>query len=388
MRILDRQRYWSFFKAYVICFFALVGLVIVIDAFANLDEFSEVASGTQLLRNMGRYYLVRVALYFDRLSGVIAMMAAVFATTWMQRNNELLAMLAAGIGTKRVIRPILIGAFLVNILGVVNQEWIIPQVGDELQKPPDDFEGRKVLIFRSRVDVNGIVLSGGDEGDPKTLSIRNFHATLPITLVGSLGSVNAVQGRYIPPEATRSPLRGGWLLRNVKLHPGDAQLDPSWMLKVTDPDLLEKLPKTIEGLSDLGGETYFLRTNVSFESLTRKPTEWFRYASTPGLIRALSDPSNDPEKVDISVYLHSRMLRPLVGMALLFLALPQVLGGMGRNTFISLGMSLGTTAVFYLALTTAQYLGSSGVFSAEVCAWAPLIGFGTLASARWDKIRT
>ena len=41
MRILDRQRYWSFLKAYVICYFSLVGLYIVIDAFSNLDEFTK-----------------------------------------------------------------------------------------------------------------------------------------------------------------------------------------------------------------------------------------------------------------------------------------------------------------------------------------------------------
>ena len=38
MQILDRQRYWSYIKAYVICYFSLVGLYIVIDAFSNLDE--------------------------------------------------------------------------------------------------------------------------------------------------------------------------------------------------------------------------------------------------------------------------------------------------------------------------------------------------------------
>ena len=34
MRILDRERYWSFLKAYFICFVALVGLYVVIDAFS------------------------------------------------------------------------------------------------------------------------------------------------------------------------------------------------------------------------------------------------------------------------------------------------------------------------------------------------------------------
>ena len=45
MRILDNQRYWSFFKAYVICYISLVGLFVVIDAFSNMDEFTKRADG-------------------------------------------------------------------------------------------------------------------------------------------------------------------------------------------------------------------------------------------------------------------------------------------------------------------------------------------------------
>lgn len=388
MRILDRQRYWSFFKAYLICFVSLVGLVIVIDAFANVDEFSEVASGKKLLSNMSRYYLVRMSLYYDLLSGVIGMMAAVFAATWMQRNNELLAILAAGVGTKRVIVPIIVGAVIVNSAGVANQEFIMPDLADELQKPPDDFAGRKLVMFRSRKDLRGIILAGGDEGDPRTQSIKPFDATLPISLIGALGSLTAAEARYIPDTATRSPLRGGWLLRRAQLSPSDAPVDPEWLVKIDDKQLLDQLPTSMEGLSDLGGDTYFLRSNVSFASRTRKPNEWFRYASTPELVRALGDPSNDPEKRDISVFLHGRVVRPMLGVALLFMTLPQVLGGAGRNMFINLGLSLGTTALFYIALTACRFLGGNGYLSPELSAWAPLIGFGTLAAARWDRIHT
>ncbi|MGD0041896.1 MAG: LptF/LptG family permease, partial [Isosphaeraceae bacterium] len=102
MRILDRQRYWSFIKAYFTCYVSLVGLYIVIDAFSNLDEFMKRADGfVELIKVMGRYYLLHQALYFDQLGGVIGMMAAIFTVTWMQRNNEHLAILAAGISTHR-----------------------------------------------------------------------------------------------------------------------------------------------------------------------------------------------------------------------------------------------------------------------------------------------
>ena len=63
MRILDRQRYWAFLKAYFTCYLSLVGLYIVIDAFSNLDEFMKRAEGFgELLTVMGRYYLVHQAL--------------------------------------------------------------------------------------------------------------------------------------------------------------------------------------------------------------------------------------------------------------------------------------------------------------------------------------
>src|SRR6516225_2549000 len=131
MRILDRERYIAFFKAYVVCFIALVGLYIVIDAFSNFDEFSKRAEGVvEIFQVMGRFYLVHMSQFYDRLCGVIGMMAAIFTVTWMQKNNELLAMLAAGISTQRIIRPVLISAVIVSGLAVANQEWVIPAVAE------------------------------------------------------------------------------------------------------------------------------------------------------------------------------------------------------------------------------------------------------------------
>ena len=123
VRILDRQRYWAFLKAYFICYVSLVGLYIVIDAFSQPRRVHEARRGlVELLKVMGRYYLVHQAAYFDQLGGVISMMAAIFTVTWMQRNNEQLAMLAAGISTHRAIRPVLVSSVIVSVLSVANQE--------------------------------------------------------------------------------------------------------------------------------------------------------------------------------------------------------------------------------------------------------------------------
>ncbi len=386
MRILDRQRYWAFVKAYVICFTALVGLYVVIDAFSNLDEFTKRTRGAEeLFSVMGRYYLVHMSEFYDRLCGVITMMAAIFTVTWMQRNNELVAMLSAGISTRRVIRPVVISAVLVSTFAVLNQELVIPGLAEELQKSHADDGSLKVQVY-GRYDDNGVYLHGA-EADRRATTVQGFNATFPADVFGALRELEAAQARYVPESDKDSPMNGGWLLRGARLQnltEGDNLLKSGVLVKL---DGSKGFPAPLGDLPELGRETYFLKSGIGFDALTRK-RQWFQYAPTLELIRGLSDPANEPEKNEIEVFLHARLLRPLLSIALLCTSLPLVLGGFGRNMFINLGLSLGTAAVFYAAGFLCQYLGTHEVITAAFAAWAPLIAFGSLAVARWGAIRT
>ena len=389
MKILDRERYWAFVKAYFICFTALVGLYVVIHAFSNIDEFAQVAQGLGVFKKMGRFYLVHMSEFYDRLCGIITMMAAIFTVTWVQKDNELLAMLAAGISTQRVIRPVLISAVLVNGLAVANQEWIMPRIAEELQREPADTP-KKMLPVTGRDDLKDIRV-GGKEGDRATSTVFRFTADFPVGLFGSLGSVDARQGRYVPEETPGVPRNGGWLLRGVtlKISP-NAKLDA--ILVKIGPEELKRFPPPAGNAMDVKlaevGDAYFFRTNVSFRAVTRNRSQWYRFATTADLIGAISDPACRPEWTDINIFLHGRVLRPFLSLSLLLVSLPLVLGGDGRNMFVNLGLSLGTSALFYASLFLAQYLASNAELTPELAAWAPLLGFATLAVTRWDTIRT
>ena len=66
---------------------------------------------------------------------------------------------------------------------------------------------------------------------------------------------------------------------------------------------------------------YFLKTDLTFSSMTRS-RQWYHFAPTIDLIRGLSDPSNIAERADIQVFLHSRLIRPLLAFNLMLLSLP------------------------------------------------------------------
>ena len=229
MRILDRQRYWSFLKAYVICYVSLVGLYIVIDAFSNLDEFTKRADGAvEIFQVMGRYYLVHQSLFFDQLCGVIGMMAAIFTVTWMQRNNEQLAMLAAGISTHRAIRPVLVSSVIVSSFAIANQELIMPRFAEELAKTHDDDGAATVHVSRPLRLAEASSSTASTPTGPPGRSSR-FSRRSPSRSSARSTTLKGRQATYIPPDHPTAPLKGGWLMREATINPPleDEQLEAS-----------------------------------------------------------------------------------------------------------------------------------------------------------------
>jgi lipopolysaccharide export system permease protein len=306
----------------------------------------------------------------------------------MQKNNELLAMLAAGISTQRVIRPVLVSALLVSSLGIVNQELIMPRFAEELQRPPDD-DGTQLKKVWPKQDANDVFVKGS-QADRSGRMVTKFEATIPVRVVGELIEIVAMEAIYIPENDPTCPLKGGWVLWGTKFQtappPGSlSELTKGVLTQVDDRSALPQAKDKMAGRP--GAPVYFLKTDLTFSTLTRSP-QWFHFATTLELIRALSDPTNLGERVDIGIFLHSRIIRPLLAFNLMLLSLPLVLGGTGRNMFVNLGMSLGTSGLYYSMTFVSQYLGGHEVYSPEMAAWAPLILFGTVAAVRWDTIRT
>jgi lipopolysaccharide export system permease protein len=306
----------------------------------------------------------------------------------MQRNNEHLAMLAAGISTHRAIRPVLVSTVLVSLLSVVNQEAVIPRYAEEIQRSHDD-DGRRKVPVTSRYDSRRLMIHGG-EADRKTQTILSrFNATLPPQVFGAIHEIEGRQATYIPPEAAGVPLRGGWLIRGARINP---PLDPEHLEAGASILTLVKdqtgFPPPLGDPLLLPGETYFLKSPLSFRAMTRKPN-WYQYASLLELLDGLADPASEgTEREDITLSIHTRLMRPILAVTLMFMSLPLVLSGYGRNMFINLGYALGNSALFYGAVLLCHYLGGNAMLAPALAAWLPLFCFAMLAVWRWDRIRT
>lgn len=369
---LDRMFLVSFFRSYLIVWTSLLSLYVVIDLFTNIDSFGRVGGGARgVIEHVVRYYGFQISLIFDRLAEAITLLAAMFTVSWMQRNNELLPQLSAGIPTRRVIRPVLLGAALTLTLGPLNSELVIPRIADQLSTPRDDPEGSKAQVLAGAYDPTGVHIEGM-AGFRKDRRVLKFYATFPEFLPGGEPSpsgmvhVTADEAVYIPPG--NGPNSGGWLL--TRTEPFDVPPD--------------RLPPNLKML-DVG--KYFLYTqDVDYDVVSRGAT-WFLYAPTAKLRELLARP--EPRRqAKVAVVFHRRITRPLVGAVLVLLGLSVILRNPNRHVFISAGLCLVFCATFYVLDLGCKYLGDNNYISPPLSAWLPVLIFGPFTLASFDAIHT
>ncbi|HVX61004.1 MAG TPA: LptF/LptG family permease [Pirellulales bacterium] len=380
MRIIDRYLLRQFIHVFLICFISLDGLYVVFDAFSNLDEFLRYTEkeGT-LLGIMGEFYAYRTLLFFERISSMLTMIAGMFTVTWIQRHNELTALMAAGVSRTRVIVPIIAASFCISLATSACREFVIPPLADELARDPKNLRGEYAQDLKPRYDNETNILLQGKVAyaNEKRVYLPRFMFTESLYDQGKqLAAENAY---YQAPENGRP---GGYLFRGVTQPQGLAELpsieQDGRLLLITPHDEPEWLKP----------DECFVVSNVNFDQLSGGQT-WRQFSSTRQLVEGLSNPSlglAGEFGADVRVSIHARLIQPLLDMTLLFLGLPLVLNGTNRNVFLAAGFCGAVCGTFMMVVMGFQYLGGEAILRPALAAWGPLMIFVPVAVAMFDRI--
>lgn len=374
MQIIDRYLVLLFLKVLVVCFISLVGLYIVIDAFANLDEFLAYGRKNEggLAVVLAEYYGPRCLQFFDKTAGMLAMIAVVFVITLLQRSNELTALMAAGIPRSRVMLPLLLAAGAVSWLGVANREFGLPAVRGSLASNAQDWLGERSRKCTPRYDLRTDILIAGKSTKAKDREIEEPQFRLPVELA-AWGRQIAAAAAFEQPATSDHP--AGYLLRGVKQPTNLSELSSHKL----DGQLVLYSPADTPWLAP---DECFVVSVVTFEQLTVGGA-WRNYLSSYELITGLHGRTLEPG-ADVRVTLHARLVQPLLDFSLVLLGLPLVLARNSRNIFLAAGLCGVVVAALYFVVFTCHGLGSNYLLDPTLAAWVPLVIFGPLAFT-WSR---
>ncbi len=232
MSILDRYIARQYLINVVVLLTILFSFVVVIDVSLNFERFTRVATelaqqGTPegaepeepgFIRRTMLTVLVIVNLWWPRLLqlfnfllGMVLVAAMGFTCSQLNRNREFLAMLAAGLGLARVIRPIMVVAALLSGVQLLNQELVIPRVAPLLTR--DHGDAGKVELGTSAVKLI-------EDGEHRVFHAISFDADTEM-MTGLTVFERDADGRPTRViSAERAAWReGGWDLTNGVAEP-------------------------------------------------------------------------------------------------------------------------------------------------------------------------
>jgi lipopolysaccharide export system permease protein len=142
MRIIDRYILRQFLWTFLVCYVSLTGLYVVFDAFTNMENFLRAADQSGgLLPLLASHYGYHAIGFFDRTAGMLVLTSSMFTVSWLQRHQEMTALLAAGVSRTRIVAPILVAAITIHFAAAANRELVIPQFREQLSRTSKDLIG-------------------------------------------------------------------------------------------------------------------------------------------------------------------------------------------------------------------------------------------------------
>ena len=121
---LDRYIIGKFIGTYFFAILLIISISIVFDVNENLSKFA--TYGAPLKAIVFDYYANFVPYFSNLFSPLFVFIAVIFFTSKLAGNSEIIAMLAAGVSFKRLMKPYMISAALIAIVNFYLISNVIP----------------------------------------------------------------------------------------------------------------------------------------------------------------------------------------------------------------------------------------------------------------------
>ena len=374
MTKIDRYLLFLYSRVFLICFLTLSGLLIVVQVFTNLDEM--IAYGKfrgSFVFGLAEYFSPYVLSIYDRMCGLLALLATMFVVAWLYHTHEMTALLAAGISKGRIIRPIVILSAVLILIAAVSREVLIPQYASMLSKTPQELLGESTRTIRPTEDVAMGVLIAGRNLQPANVTINQpiFKFLGPAAQVTR--QITGFSAKFLVADETHPQ---GYLVTEPK----GAEPLAGKNSVVNDQGVFLLLPVDTPWLKP---NECFIPSKLEFDVLRGGAARQF--AATSDLIWRMQNQSHY-YGADLKVAVHTRFIQPLLDFTQLLIGIPLILSNRNRNLVSMILTCMISFAAFFGISIGLHALGSSEtLLSPATAAWAPLLIFGPFAWAQSQR---
>ncbi|MGB2705484.1 MAG: LptF/LptG family permease [Candidatus Omnitrophota bacterium] len=123
MVIIEKYVFRGFIGLFLLCLLLLWALYIVGDIFGFLDEILKEGISAA---SLGAFYYYLTPFILTQIIPISTLIASVYLLGNLNKDNEITAMRASGIGVWEILRPILAAAFIISLSVFIINDRILP----------------------------------------------------------------------------------------------------------------------------------------------------------------------------------------------------------------------------------------------------------------------
>ncbi len=371
MTKIDRYLLFLYSRVFLICFLTLSGLLVVVQVFTNLDEM--IAYGKfrgSFILGLAEYFSPYMLSIYDRMCGLLTLLATMFVVAWLYRTHEMTALLAAGISKGRIIRPIMILSAVLILFAAVSRELLIPNYASMLSKTPQELLGESIRPIRPTEDIEmGVLIAGRNLQPANSIIVQPIFRFLgPAAILTP--QITGVSAKFLVADENHPQ---GYLVENAK---GTEPLAGKTSVR-TDQGVFLLLPLDTPWLKP---NECFIPSKLEYDLLRGGGAKQF--SSTSDLIWRMQNQSHY-YGADLTVAVHTRLIQPLLDFTQLLLGIPMILSNRNRN-LVSMMLScvISFAAFFGISIGLHALGANETILTPATAAWAPLLIFGPYAWAQ------
>ena len=303
-----------------------------IDLLLELDEYvdvaveqvgpdgSSIAKVIALVKVVVNFHGPRIFQFYAYMVGMLTVGAMGFTFAQMHRHRELVVLLAAGMRLHRVAMPVIIAALGLNMLQLLNQEFLLPRLAPMLIRKHSDIgqQGVQAFTVRFTADGRGNLLQA-PSFDPNT-------ATLSKPTFLDRDEAGRTIRRVTADSAVWSDDDDAWHLTNgLAITPGSETISQTTAMLLGQP--LDRYP------TDLTPDVLTIRRFGQFATML-SINQIREMLQSPGVVNSDS----------LVRFAFARFTTVMINMVVLILVLPYFLlrepASLLRNSLLCAGMAI------------------------------------------------
>jgi lipopolysaccharide export LptBFGC system permease protein LptF len=383
LSLVPRLRPWTidlyvarlFLAAYVVCLISFTGIYVLVEAFAKLDRF--LRQDTALLSSLIQYHAAMIPTAYANFMGPLLTVAAgMFTMTHLQKHNELTPLKAAGASIYRVMVPIFVLAGLLTVATFFMKDRLLPRFREPIRaalqlarakplNPPPYYDQDRGFLIRVREYSTTRKVAKGIE-------ISELHPNGKVK-----EQIDATHMEWVPaaPAGGHGPEVGSWVLHEGSIQRWD---ENGHLIVNAAASKFERLKAPFKRL-DL--ETSMLPIDLESSDVEISYLSWHDLKTQY---------QRQPYHRHLAVKLHHHFAFPLSHIVLLLLGLPFVLGLGTKSGFLSIAVSFGICALFFVVSSICMSVANhpSEILSPILAAWLPVMLFGSIGITFFERLAT